>query len=82
MFRLDVLQNQWLILALVGGLGLVFLVILLYRALWPGCREARADAAPPPGHGRIPWFLIVVWVGMVVYGILYVIRQAMYPPTW
>jgi hypothetical protein len=69
MFRLDVLQNQWVILALVGGLGLMGLVLLMYMALW----RAR---------GRVPWILIVIWVAAVLYAVGYVTIQAQQPPNW
>jgi hypothetical protein len=69
MFRLDVLQNQWVILALVGGLGLMGLVLLMYMALW------RA-------HGRVPWILIVIWVAAVLYAVGYVTIQAQQAPNW
>jgi hypothetical protein len=69
MFRLDVLQNQWVILALAGGLGLMGLVLLMYMALW----RAR---------GRVPWILIVIWAAMAVYGVAYVLIQAQQAPNW
>ena len=69
MFRLDVLQNQWVILALAGGLGLMGLMLLMYMALW----RAR---------GRVPWILIVIWVAAVLYGVGYVLIQSQQPPNW
>ena len=41
MFRLDVLQNRWLILVLLGGLVLVLGAVLAYLALWR--REDRGN---------------------------------------
>jgi F0F1-type ATP synthase assembly protein I len=83
MLRFDVLQNQWLILALVGGSALVLAVVLSYLALWRGQGGAEeADAEAPAEHGRMPWILVLVYAATVLFGILYVLARAVEPPNW
>jgi F0F1-type ATP synthase assembly protein I len=85
MLRLDVLQNQWLILALVGGTALVLFVALAYVAVWRVQRREAAEgevrAAPPP-QSTIPWIVIVFWVAAVVYAAVYIVQAVLNPPTW
>jgi hypothetical protein len=79
MFRLDVLQYQWLILTLVGGTALVLIFLLAYVAAWRA-RDARG-AAPaeessgaaassgspvPRGHVARSLGLRVPWVVIVL----------------
>ena len=89
MLRLDVLQNQWLILALVGGTALVLFVALAYVAVWRGVRNG--DASSPlreqgvgperPAHS-IPAIVVVFWVAAAAYAVVYVVLAIMNPPTW
>jgi MFS superfamily sulfate permease-like transporter len=78
MFRLDVLQNQWLILALAGGTALVLVLVLAYLAVWRGAR-GEAECEQPR---RIPWVLIIIYVVTLVYAIIYLAMTAANPPTW
>ena len=96
MFRLDVLQNQWLILALVGGTALVLFVALAYVAVWRAARsgeETRAGAVtsplrqqgvegPMPARSPVPWIVIVFWVAAALYAVVYIVQAALNPPTW
>jgi len=87
MFRLEVLQNQWVILALLGGTALVLLTALGYVAVWRTAREkTRAEAAgepeAPAPPRRVPWVIIALWVATAVYAIFYVILAVLNPPTW
>jgi len=79
MLRFDILQNQWLILALGGGAALVLAVVLSYLGFWRG--SGHADATPA-GHGRLPWILILVYVATFVFAIAYVLARAVEPPNW
>ena len=85
MLRFDVLQDQWLILALVGGSALVLAVVLSYLALWRGrggAEESEADTPAPAEHGRMPWILILIYAATVVFAIIYVLARAVEPPNW
>jgi heme/copper-type cytochrome/quinol oxidase subunit 2 len=83
MFRLDVLQNQWLILALVGGTALVLFVALAYVAVWRAARNGDAPQAAP-GHARnpVPWIVIVFWLVAALYAVVYIVQAVLSPPTW
>jgi hypothetical protein len=78
MLRLDILQDQWLILALGGGLELVLAVIVAYLGYWrtPSDQAEAADRRP------VPWVLILVYAATPVFAIVYLIFRAMNPPNW
>ena len=90
MFRLEVLQNRWLMQVLLGGLVLVQGVVLVYLAMWR--REDRGAAAVGPvdstgspqgeGHGRAPLVLILTGVGLGLFGAIYTVAMIFYPPKW
>jgi hypothetical protein len=90
MLRLDVLQSQWLILALVGGSALVLVFVLAYLAAWRAREPGRggggegdaADAARRcAGHGPIPWVLVVLAAALAIYMVVYVFMAAGNPPN-
>jgi hypothetical protein len=76
MLHLDILQNQWVILAVFGGLAGTLVLVLAYLAFW---RAAEPAAAP---LSRVPWVLIVLYAVMAVYAVVYVLMQAACPQTW
>lgn len=84
MFDLHILQNQWLILALAGGLAAVGLWALAYLAIW----RPRANAAPQDIKPRwsirdaVPWILILTSVGLMAWAIVYTLMMAANPPNW
>jgi len=75
MFRLDVLQGQWLAFTLVGGTAILFATILLFVALW----RPRAEG---PLRSFMPWFLILLFGGQLLFAALYVARAIMRTPNW
>jgi hypothetical protein len=82
MFRLSVLQSQWLILALMGGL----ILTLGFIAAWLMMARPRSPSAQPVSGGRallqwIPWFILVLLVGIVVFQITYAIVLHFHPPN-
>ncbi len=79
MFRLDILQNQWLILALGGGLFLVLAIITAYLGYW---RTPRDEGGSTAGRGPVPWVLILVYAAVPVFAIVYLIFRAIHPPNW
>jgi len=84
---LAVLQNRWLVLALFGGLALALVIVLAYLALW---RSGGSPGGPAPEmpetetheRGRVPWVVIILWAGAVVFSVGYVIFAILRPPTW
>jgi hypothetical protein len=75
MFRLSVLQDQRLILALGGGMALLTLIILAYVTYWRAPEQSSQ-------HRRVPWVLFVVYVAMGLFGVIYTLIMALYPPNW
>lgn len=87
MLRLNILQNQWLFLALAGGLGVLLMVVLGYVALWRR-REEPPSVPGGPGSpsagsaGYFPMVMIVLIVGLAIWGIVYTLMAVMNPPNW
>jgi putative exporter of polyketide antibiotics len=87
---LDVLQNRWLILVLLGGTALVLGVVLAYMAIWRGRDVAPAgeDAAGAKPSARpwlrsfFPWVLVLTYAGMLAYVVIYTFVLASNPPNW
>jgi hypothetical protein len=90
MFRIDVLQNQWMVAALIGGTAFLLVFILWYAAQW---RPRRTDSAQPraeyevngesaSGKASLPGIIIFIYVGTVICAIAYVIARSFNPPNW
>ena len=85
MSRLDVLQDQWLILTLLGGLTLVLGVVLAYMAMWR--RDAQQASAAQTGDAaagshRMPLVLLVIFVALGIFAVAYTVSKALNPPNW
>ncbi len=76
MFRLDVLQDQWLILALGGGLVFILFLALAYLGYW------RTPPDEAEAHRPVPWLLILVYAAIPVFAIVYLVLRATQPPNW
>ena len=88
MFRLDVLQNQWLVVALAGGLVLVLGLVLYYLAMWRQ-RAEDAPAQPPPKQTVLQWLrsflpalLIVIYIFALAFVVVYTLAMVRHPPNW
>ena len=82
MFQLNVLQNQWLILALFGGIVLMIGLVSSYLMMW----RPRVEASQPAAGGRalikwIPWFLYALLISILIFQITYTIVLHFYPPN-
>ena len=75
MFRLDILQNQWLLAAMAAGLALTLAIALAYLALW----RPRGGPRRPRG---LPWIVVIVLAATAAFAVAYVVRAAVNPPTW
>jgi hypothetical protein len=94
-FRLDVLQNQWLLLAL--GLGVVFVLAmaLACMAIWrprqapPTAGDGSAPSTAPPAElpagqwmrSYVPWILILTLLFVIAFIVIYTIMAASAPPN-
>ncbi len=81
MIGLNVLQNQWLILALFGGSATVLAVFLCYLAGWRP-RQGTDQAGNRSPVAWTPWGLIVVYALTVAFGLAFVVMVALNPPNW
>ena len=80
---MKLLQNLWVLMALMGGLALLLCVVLGYLAMW---KERPAGDQPPPRRSgplrRVPWLLLVLYAAAVVFSVAYVIARGLRPPNW
>lgn len=90
-FNLYVQQNQWVVVALLAGTGLVVLFWLVYRALWrPRAIEERAEEiriTGPIGFVRwlfsfMPMVLMLVVLLVTIYTITHLVWAAARLPNW
>ena len=88
MFRTDILQAEWVILALAAGLALVLGIALYYLTLWQPRRGAGTPPAKPapPAGGRRAWFLpplLALAYGLALaFVVVYTLVIARHPPNW
>lgn len=86
MLRLNVLQNQYLILAIGCGIAMMLFFLMTFLML----KRKRADEFYTEERQSsfrhmveyIPWVIYLTWFSMFVIGIVYLIRNAIYPPNW
>ena len=84
---LDVMTNQWIIVAL--GLGLV-LVLIIFLAHIEGARPRPTESPEIRELGAgwlaalrsIPWVITLVTLASVVLGLMYYFYRVVYPPIW
>jgi hypothetical protein len=85
---MDVLQGQWLILALGLGLGVLFACILLFMALWRPREDAAAEGVPAPSsvpswlRSFMPAVLVLLALGLAAFAVVYVVSAMRRPPNW
>ena len=82
MFRLSVLQNQWLIMALMGGLILAFAVVMTYVMMWRPRKETGEVITDLRSLLRLlPLILIIIFICILIYQFIYVMVLSMNPPN-
>ena len=89
MFQLEVLRNQWVLLALFGGAALALMLVLYYLAAWRPRPQPDAKTPSPENRGpgnwlvfTFPWILIVLYVSLAAFGLIYLIMRVSNPPNW
>ena len=91
MFRLSVLQSQWLILAMFSGVALVLATVLTYMMIWRP-RKDNDRAVAESGYENystmrwyfsfMPWVLTLTFAGVIVFAIVYALMKIANPPNW
>lgn len=91
MLDLEIQRNQYLVLGIVGGMALVLGWVLAYVAMWRqrelGGEETVAHASGKRTvlswlHSFMPWVLVILYVGAVVYAVAYTYMTWKNPPNW
>ena len=91
MLQLNVLHNQWLMLALGGGTVFVLLLLLYYRAMASSRSEQIEQASVPITGPRsfmnwllvaVPWVLLVIILAVTAWALIMPILKSIYPPNW
>ena len=91
MYHIEILQNQWLIEALIGGAALMLGFTLWYVSGWRPRRlengkrtqsgyEVNGDAGP--GNSPLPGIIAFIYGGTVICAVAYLIAKALNPPNW
>jgi hypothetical protein len=86
MYRLDVLQAEQILIALGAGLVLTLALTLGYRMMW-GPRASEDPAAEPATGWRsvldyTPWLLVLLYAGILAYGIVATVATYLNPPNY
>jgi hypothetical protein len=82
MFRLSVLQNQWLILALMSGIIIMLAVVMTYLMMWRPRKETGEVITDLRSlFNLLPLIVIILFICIVIYQITYVLIFAMNPPN-
>ena len=82
MFRLSILQNQWLIIALMGGLIIMLAVVLTYVMMWRPRKETGEVITDLKSlFNLLPLIVILLFICIVIFQIMYVIILSANPPN-
>ncbi|ACH37149.1 hypothetical protein Gbem_0118 [Citrifermentans bemidjiense Bem] len=91
MLYLYVLQNQWIVLSLLGGAILTLLMCLTYQALWvPRGTETESERIKVKDlrsfiawiKSFVPWTVILLILASLAFTILEITRNHAIPPNW
>jgi Na+/melibiose symporter-like transporter len=87
MFYNDIEQYQWLFAAMVAGVGVALIVVLTYFPFWRrregGGGEQAASVPLTQGLAKfVPWVLVLIVLGVLIFGVAYTIRSISQTPNW
>lgn len=87
----EIMRNQWIILAIMGGISLTIAFTLTYWALWrPREEERREGGKEISGLAPFfkwvisftPWVLVLAVVSTMAYVAVHLLTAALQPPNW
>jgi nitrogen fixation-related uncharacterized protein len=92
-FSYTPLQNQWLIIAAVGGVVVLVGMVLVYLAIWRRREGPLVDDAAEPAQAQrqpfwgwfksfMPWALVLTYVGTFLWALAYLVMVALREPNW
>ena len=91
-FNLYVQQNQWIVVTLLAGGALMLLTCLTYLAMWrpreeESKRESEIHVQGPISFFQwvltfMPWPLVLIIVGTLVYGVAHTVMAMTQLPNW
>ena len=84
---LEMLTDEWILLALGMGVVLVFIIFLSHlEGARPRPKSSPELAVLPPGWKlawlSLPWLITLLIAGSAVFGLMYYYYRMMHPPTW
>jgi type II secretory pathway component PulM len=91
MLYLYVLQNQWIVLSLLGGTILTLLLCLTYQALWvPRGTEKESERIKVKDlrsffvwiKSFVPWTITLLILASLTFTIVEIFRNYAIPPNW
>ena len=87
MFNISVVHNQYLVIALLGGIVVAILFILGYIAMWIPRIEKNGHYEGYNGGWKQawiynPWIVILFYIGIAAFGIWFLVHYIEYPPNW
>ena len=87
MFAYELLRNQWVMIALFGGLALVFYFVLHFQDYYlPRKHKANNREEYETNHmgawQAIPWSVKVTIIVILIFGITYSIYVLLNPQSW
>ncbi len=87
MFNMTMVQSQYCIIAALGGITVTILLILGYLAMWtPRIRKDGKYEGYNGGWKMIwnyhPWVILIIYLGIIVFEIWFLVYFAINPPNW
>ncbi len=86
MFNYDVMRNQWVMLAMFGGVVFVLFVVVTYLDLWQPRKKKKDSDETETNYlslsDGIPMSLKGTYIVLTIFTILYIIYRILNPPNW
>lgn len=87
MFKYELLRNQWAVLALCGGIALVFYFIVLF---YDYHRDRKTKADNPTEYETeylgvwqaIPWTVKITVALIFIFAVIYSVNALTHPKSW